>query len=179
MATSVGIQYANALFEIAKEENQIKEYREELNVAKEVLIDNLDVYKTLIHPKVTVKERKLIINNTFEKYFHKNFLHFLYVLIDNNRLSDLPDIVEAFEILYQNSENYCIANIYVKYPLTEDKKNAVINSLTKKFGKKIHLNEIVDQSLIAGIKFEINGKVIDASMLKDMTDLKKELQKGW
>ena len=37
MATSVGIQYANALFEIAKEENQVKEYREELNVAKEVL----------------------------------------------------------------------------------------------------------------------------------------------
>ena len=30
MATSVGIQYANALFEIAKEENQVKEYREEL-----------------------------------------------------------------------------------------------------------------------------------------------------
>ena len=55
MATSVGIQYANALFEIAKEENQVKEYREELNVAKEVLIDNQNVYKTLIHPKVTLK----------------------------------------------------------------------------------------------------------------------------
>lgn len=97
MATSVGIQYANALFEIAKEENQVKEYREELNVAKEVLIDNKNVYKTLIHPKVTIEERKEIINNTFKEYVAKNFLHFLYVLIDNNRLSDLPDIVDAFE----------------------------------------------------------------------------------
>ena len=96
MATSVGIQYANALFEIAKEENQVKEYREELNVAKEVLIDNQNVYKTLIHPKVTIEERKEIINNTFKEYVAKNFLHFLYVLIDNNRLSDLPDIVDAF-----------------------------------------------------------------------------------
>ena len=114
MATSVGIQYANALFEIAKEENQVKEYREELNVSKEVLIDNKNVYKTLIHPKVTIEERKEIINNTFKEYVAKNFLHFLYVLIDNNRLSDLPDIVDAFEKLYQDSENYCIATVYVK-----------------------------------------------------------------
>ena len=168
MATSVGIQYANALFEIAKEENQVKEYREELNVAKEVLID-----------KVTIEERKEIINNTFKEYVAKNFLHFLYVLIDNNRLSDLPDIVDAFEKLYQDSENYCIATVYVKYPLTEEERKVVVNGLTKKIGKEIHLNEIVDQSLIAGIKIEVDGKIIDASMLKEMTDLKKELKKGW
>ena len=179
MATSVGIQYANALFEIAKEENQVKEYREELNVAKEVLIDNQNVYKTLIHPKVTIEERKEIINKTFKEYVAKNFLHFLYVLIDNNRLSDLPDIVDAFEKLYQDSENYCIATVYVKYPLTEEEKKVVVNCLTKKIGKEIHLKEIVAQSLIAGIKIEVDGKIIDASMLKEMTDLKKELKKGW
>ena len=132
MATSVGIQYANALFEIAKEENQVKEYREELNVAKEVLIDNQNVYKTLIHPKVTIEERKEIINNTFKEYVAKNFLHFLYVLIDNNRLSDLPDIVDAFEKLYQDSENYCIATVYVKYPLTEEEKKSILKLVIHK-----------------------------------------------
>lgn len=59
------------------------------------------------------------------------------------------------------------------------KKKVVVNGLTKKIGKEIHLNEIVDQSLIAGIKIEVDGKIIDASMLKEMTDLKKELKKGW
>ena len=28
-------------------------------------------------------------------------------------------------------------------------------------------------------KIEVDGKIIDASMLKEMTDLKKELKKGW
>ena len=65
MAKIVSNVYGNALFELAMEQNKMKEYEEEARALVSILDDNPDLLQMMTHPNID-KEEKL---NTVESIF--------------------------------------------------------------------------------------------------------------
>lgn len=178
MITSVSLQYAKALFDIAKDSNKVNEYYEYLKVTNEVLKEE-NILKTLLHPLIKLDERKEILNNTFKEYFDNTFMSFLNVLIDNNRLLELNDIENSYKYYLNDYTQTTDAIVYTKYQINENELADIKLQLAKKFAKRINLKVVIDETLIGGIVINIDGKIIDGSMLNQLNDLKNELKKGW
>lgn len=179
MITSVGLQYAKALFDIAQQSNQENEYYECLKAVEKIFESNDDIMKTLSHPLVNKDERKEILNTTFKEYVDYKFLCFLNVLVDNDRLSNLKDIVSSYATYLNELNQTTEATVYTRYQLDDIELNKIKNLLELKNKKHVNLNVIIDETLIGGIMIKLDGKVLDASMLNQMHDLKNELKKGW
>jgi F0F1-type ATP synthase delta subunit len=86
---------------------------------------------------------------------------------------DLSLIISAYKELLNEYVNKLEVNVYSKYPLTEEQRVDVSNKLKNYYQKKIILNELVDESLIGGIKIELEqlfGCSVDVVRLREKMD---------
>ncbi len=179
MITSVSLQYAKALFDLGKEKQLEDIYYADLKMVCEALNENNKIWKVLSNPLINLEERKNILKNIFQNSVHEEFLHFLFVLVDNFRLEEITDIFDCYEYYLNQSNNVCNAIVFSKYEMLEEEKKNLIKALEKRFNKKINLKYQLDENLLGGIIVDIDGKVIDASALNQIVNLKNELKKGW
>lgn len=179
MITSVSLQYAKAVFDLAKEKGLVDDFAVYLEISKKLFIDDHNIYSTFNHPAISIDEKKVMLDSCLKDYVDNTFLNYLKVLVDNNRLNELNDILESFKLLQNDYHNRCDATIYTKYELSEEEKNRIKESLIKKYNKDINLNIVIDQTIVAGIRIVIDDHIIDATIKSEMLDLKKELVKGW
>lgn len=179
MITSVGLQYAKALFDLACNEHNENQYLDNLKAVYDVIINDQEVLKVFNHPRIDLLEKKEIIKKTFENYVSKEFLHFLYVVLENNRLNCLEDIIDSYQSYLNDYLNLSNVVVYSKYKLTEEETLNLKKKLEVYLEKKINLNINTDDNLIGGIVIKVDGKIIDASILNQMLDLKNVLEKGW
>ena len=179
MVTSVSIQYAKALFDLAVEQKLEQIYLEYLDVFSQVLTANPDIYRTFTHPRVSNQEKKQVIKTVFAERVDQTFLSFVYVLIDNERLEDMPNILVAYQNQLYAYQNQMVVDVYTKYSFTAAEQRKMIQTLEGYFHKQIILREHIDQSLIAGIRLIAKGQILDANIHQRLADLRSNLKKGW
>lgn len=178
MTNSVGMQYASAIFDLAYEKKCVTDYYQALDVINTVIKDE-DISKVFMHPSITLDAKKEILKKSISTEIDETLLNFLYVLLDNNRLFDLPLIVVAYKELLNKYENVIEVDLYYKYPLTDEQRVEIKDKLSNYYQKKVVLHEILDDSLIGGIKITTAGEVLDVSVLSSLSNLKNSLKKGW
>lgn len=87
----------------------------------------------------------------------------LQLLHDNHRLAVLPEIYQQY-VQWANAETgVCEAVVYTAKALTDAQKIAISKKLTEKTGRKVELQIEEDPSLLAGVRIEYDGLVIDQS----------------
>ena len=100
----------------------------------------------------------------------------MLVIIDHKRINELNNIKDAYELILNNHLKVLDATVYSKYPLTDIKKNNLTQMLKEHYQKDIRINEIIDDSLLAGIKVVVGNEVIDGTALTKMNKLKDMLK---
>ena len=104
----------------------------------------------------------------------KNFLN---VLHENNRLQVIPEIAQQFEVLLNEGKNRIPVTVYTAKSLTSAQKQSIIAFLKKKAqGRGLLLKIIEKPELIAGVKIEYDGMVIDQSIQGRITNFARKLE---
>lgn len=179
MINSTGLQYAQAIFDLAKENKSASDYYQALKVINDCIINDEENSKVFAHPSITISDKKEILKKSLSNNVDELLIHFLYVLLDNNRLFDLPLVIEAYKQLLDEYENKMEVNVYSKYPLDAQTKEELIKKLEKHYQKTIILFEHIDESVIGGVKIVSNKEVLDSSVLSTLDNMKNSLKKGW
>ena len=140
MITEVSIQYANALFELASEEEK-QEFLNNLEVVTQAIIQDEEVFKVFEHPQIASSKKKEIIINVFKNKVSDVFTNFLLVIIDHKRINELNNIKDAYELILNNHLKVLDATVYSKYPLTDIQKNNLTQTLKEHYQKDIRIND--------------------------------------
>ena len=139
------------------------------------LLENQEMMSFFTNPVIKANEKKDLIRKSF-KDFNENFIYFLYVLIDNNRFINIHDIYEKFIDIYLNKNNMISIKLFSAEKLKENDINRIIGLLGARFNnKKIVYENIVDSSLIGGIKVLANDTLINLNTKTSIDDLKNSL----
>ena len=102
--------YAQAIFDLAQENNALDLWAGGLDIAKSILADGA-VIEFLSKPELSNKQKLDFICDLFSAFEQhsslflgddKSAINFLKLLIENDRVSILPDIAEHFKIDYEN-----------------------------------------------------------------------------
>ncbi|MCY7319386.1 MAG: F0F1 ATP synthase subunit delta [Ramlibacter sp.] len=101
--------------------------------------------------------------------------NFLRTVIDNERLTALPEIATQFRALKNGRSGSSDAVIYSAFPIDSGALGAVAPALEKRFGRKLNLSVQEDPSLIGGIRVVVGDEVLDTSVKARLEQMKVAL----
>ena len=137
---TVARPYAQAVFEVAQENNALTEISESLAAAKALLEDG-QVAAFLATPTMSDAQRLEFLQGLFADAVGKDSVfaggsehgtNFFRLLLENGRVVALPEIADQFEALKANVENTVDAVITSAAPLSEAQQQAMASVLKER-----------------------------------------------
>lgn len=68
-----------------------------------------------------------------------------------------------------------VATVRVVHPLSEGDRKRLVSALGAQYGRKVHLNEVVDPDVLGGMRVEIGDDVIDGTVSSRLDDARRKL----
>ena len=176
MASLVAKSYAQALFEIAQEEQKLDEYRQSMQDIQALLAENGQLMDVMKHPQISKQEKKQLIIDLFEKECDQMMVNFMCLLIDRRRFHLFDEMKEAYDVFYRQAKNMKKAIVTSAYPLSDVQRQDLINLLQEKTASTIELVEEVDATLMAGMKVQIEDTILDHSAKNALATMKQKMK---
>lgn len=168
-------EYAKALYELAISSKALEEVKNNYDALINGIKENEEYMKVLTYPKISKANKKKSIYEVC-KSMNNVFIDFLYVLIDNNRINNIKEIHEEFINIIDQNNNVVYAEVITASELNKSQLGLLANNLSKYFSnKKVVINEVIDESLIGGIKVLADGKLIDLSLTNRLESLMNQI----
>ena len=171
--------YAQAIFDLAQEKNELELWSQGLSEATKALNDG-SLIEFLSQPALLNKQKYEFISQLFNDISgdtmifagnNKQGSNCLKLLIENGRVSVLPEIAEHFNTLKSNIENSVHVTVTSAVPLDEEKKSAIKAALKKRFDRDIHMHTEIDGTLVGGAIIRAGDVVIDGSLRASLDGL--------
>ena len=102
----------------------------------------------------------------------KNFLH---TVIDNGRLSALPEVAQQFRALKNAQGGSSDAVVGSAFPIDAAALAEVSATLEKRFGRKLNVSVQLQPELIGGIRVVVGDEVLDTSVKARLEQMKVAL----
>ena len=90
--------------------------------------------------------------------------NFVGMLVENGRLTLLPEISAQFHALKNAAQGAADAEITSAFALSDAQVNELMATLEKKFGRKLNPSVKVDSALIGGVRVTVGDEVLDTSV---------------
>lgn len=168
-----GKRYAQAILEIAQEENKLEEWRSSLKKITEMMQDP-ELMTFLESPKLPFVLKKKLVENRLEDV-HLSVLNLAYLLIAKGRLKIAPAIATEYERLLDTHYGIEHATVTTAIPLDDKTKGRVVRSLETLTGYKVIADFEVAPDILGGVIIKIGDKLIDGSFKSKLEALKKSL----
>ena len=176
MELTVSRVYGQALYDAAVEMEKVDEIQQETEQIHIIFQREKEFYEILTDPSLSVARKKELIKSVFEGRVSKETESFLYILVDKGRLHNYGDILKEFDKLKNEAEGFGEGVIYSARLLNEEQLQKLEAETGKLLGKKIRLKNLIDESLIGGVKIITEGKIIDASIRNRLDRLYTEIK---
>lgn len=172
---SVARRYAEAFFSIAQDHSKIDQYQQELELVVDAIKGSDILREYLDHLLIPAKEKKENITKLFGDKVSQITLNFLLMVIDKRREAYIEAIVEEYKELADISRNIAKADLISAQEVSEDELNTLAQKLSASTGKTVQLKQVIDPSLIGGVKLRIGDQIIDGTVAKKLEMLKTQL----
>ncbi|WP_110112619.1 F0F1 ATP synthase subunit delta [Bacillus sp. CGMCC 1.16541] len=171
----VAKRYALALFQLANEQNMVDQIEDQLLVVKQVFVENKDLLELLTHPKVELETKKQMVSSAFAGLvpFVQNTL---FLLLERHRVHSTVGVINEYVTLANEARGIAQATVYSVKPLSEDEEKALSGAFARKVGKQsLRISNVVDKSLIGGVKLRIGNRIYDGSIHGKLERIHREL----
>lgn len=171
--------YARAVFELASEEGKLQQWQDSLLVAANIALND-DMQAVFEQPAMLAEQKAdifLSVMSSAGAAPDAYFTNLVKLLAEKGRLGALPTIAANYEELKQQAEGQVEVQVRSAQPLTDEQRQKISDSMTRKLGKQVSITAEVDESLIAGAIISAGDMVIDGSAKGRMEKLAIALNK--
>ncbi len=168
-------RYAKSLIDLATELNQLDAIHADMKWLQYICKTNRDFVAVLRSPIIKSDKKEKIIASIIQSNVSGTTAAFIHLLVKKGREGNLPEIATAYIDQFNALKNIHKVKISTAAPLTDELKNILMSQLTVAApDKKFELETVVNEDLIGGFVLETDGKLVDASVLRDLNDIKKQ-----
>ena len=168
-------RYAKSILDLAIEQNQLEEVTADMRFVKSVCKSNPDFVVVLKSPVISSDKKEKIIESITEGRVNNITTLFIRLLVRKTRENYLPEIADGFIEQYNSLKNIHKVKITTAAPISTELQNSIADKV-KADGtiQNIELETVVKEELIGGFKLEMGDLLVDASILRDLNDVKKQ-----
>lgn len=178
-ATDAGQRYAQALFDLAKDENAVAPIEADLKALKAAIGESADLRRLIASPAFDAEDKAKGINAIAKAAgFNATTRKFLGLVAANRRTSHLLPIISSFEKLSADWRGVVSAEVVTALPLSAAQSKGVAAALRTALGKDPEISTRVDPSILGGIKVRVGSRLFDASLKSRLDSLKFALKRA-
>lgn len=170
-------RYAGALFQLARERNELDEVAAGLREVAQVATQSRELMNVLRHPRITRERKKELLHKVFGGV-RADIERFLFLLIEKDRAAILPDTSREFDRLLDEHRGEADAEAITAAPLSETQRSALLSRLEASTGLKIRLVTRVDESILGGLIVRVGDHLIDGSVASRLRLIKEQLKQA-
>jgi F-type H+-transporting ATPase subunit delta len=161
--------YAEALFKACSTDlTSALDWVNELGV----IAENEDLQQFADNPKVTSAQVFDLIVAVVKSNLPDRAKNFLRTVVENKRLSVLPEIAAQFRSLKNTQSGSSDAVIYSAFSIDGDALAEVASMLEKRFGRRLNASVVMQPELIGGIRVVVGDEVLDTSVKARLEQMK-------
>ena len=173
--TEAALTYGTALFDLAKEEDMLQTYMDEVSALRAAIAAEPQLLSLLDCRSVPQKQRLDVIQTCFASAVQPYLLNYLKILCEKGLVRQLPDCIRQFEILYLDAMGIVEAKTTTAAPMSpalQDKLTKKLESIT---GKTVKLQCAVDAAVLGGVRLEFMGRQLDGTIRRRLDEVAKSL----
>ena len=126
-------------------------------------------------PKTAVAQVFDLISGIAKTALPDRAKNFLRTVIENGRLTAMPEIAVQFRTLKNAQSGSSDAVVYSAFEIDVAALAAVAETLEKRFGKKLNVSVQLQPELIGGIRVVVGDEVLDTSIKARLEQMKVAL----
>ena len=172
MATAAAKRYARAVFELATGEGRLDEWQTQLGALRQVL-SNPELVAVLDNPTIPVEQRMELVTSL--KVLDGEAANLAKLLIQGHLVHEAAGVADEFERLADEAAGRVRAVVTTAVALEPDDRERVAAELSKRLGKEVTMDVLVDPRILGGLKLQYGDRLIDASVATRLQQLRRQL----
>lgn len=167
-------RYARAVAQLAREQGATDRVSADLQTIARAIGENNPVADFFEAPVIGRPDKERVFREAFGQ-LHPIALHTLLLLVRKRRETLLQAIVSEYLALERSAHGRALLTLTSARALDRKEYSAVIAGLERSYGKKFEVTEVVDPSLIGGLRIMMGDRRIDATISGRLDALTREL----
>lgn len=175
----VADRYAGALFDLARERNQVAEVERGLDGFARLVSENADLRRLVRSPVISTAEQRSAMEKLLPAFGLQGLTRdFLLLLAKNRRLFAIETIVTTYKKKAAQDRGEVEAQIVSAIPLTKEQQESLVDTLRTKLGKTPKLKTSVDKNLLGGMIVKVGSQMIDTSLRTKLKTLEHSMKEA-
>ena len=173
--STVAKRYAQAIFELASKQNILTEVSADFQELKKVIASNDEFMALLNAPKISADRKKELIAQILSGA-QPIVVNMVQFLIEKKRLNELVSVADHYQALAATAQGTADAKVFSTRELTAEERAEISVAFGKLVGKEqLNITNIIDASLIGGVRVQIGNYIFDSTVASKLEDLKRVL----
>ena len=165
--------YAEALFDVAKQNGKLDEIREELGQFADALEANREL-QVFFSPYFSSAEKIEGLERAISDA-DPEFLNFLELLIEKHRMPEIFRISRQFDELWKRENKRIDVTVTSAVELDPATVAKIGEEIERQTGRKVELASRIDGEILGGIVLQVGNMVLDASIRSRLEKLRKSV----
>ncbi len=172
-------RYAKSLIGLAQERGELETVYQDMLYLQAICKSNRDFVNLLRSPVIKAGKKEAIIVAVTKDKISALTTAFTKLLTDKGREEDLPEIINAFINQYNAIEGIQTIKVTTAVAVSDEVKNDLVSKVKEATGfDKVEVESAVNPNLIGGFVLEYNNNLVDASVLRNLREVKKQFQQN-
>ena len=172
MATAAAKRYARAVFELATGEGRVDDWETQLGALRQVL-SNSQMLDVLSNPTIPIEQRMELVTSL--KVLDPEASNLARLLIESGRVDEIGGVADEFERLADEAAGRVRAVVTTAVELEAGDRDRVSRELSRRLGKDVSMDVVVDPRILGGLKLQYGDRLIDASVATRLQQLRRQL----
>ena len=169
--TQIGTVYAQALYDLVKDEGGSEPVLEQMKALEESFRAEPGFLRLLSTPNLSKEERCAVLDNSFRDRLHPYLLNFLKILTEKGYIGHFCDCSLAYRQIYNRHNDIVEVTAVTAVPMTADQVDRLKNKLVKQTGKNVELICRVDPACLGGVRLDYDGKRLDDTVANRLSSI--------
>ena len=174
MTTATSL-YGQSLYDLAAEEGLSEEILNQMETVDSIFKENPDYITLLLEPSIPRRERLDLLGEAFKDQLHPYLLNFLMILLENSLLRGYSACCRTYRSAYNKDHGIAEATVTSAIALSGAQADSLKAKLEEISGKTVLLRQKVDSGVLGGLRVEIEGKLLDGTVMGRLYDLRKKV----
>jgi len=170
-------RYANALFELARDQKAIDAVSADLASLRRALETSADLARLMRSPVFSAADHAKALTAILDKMGANALtVKFVLLLAQKRRLFVLLQIIAAYERLVARSRGETEAEVTAARALGDSEIAELKSVLKSKLGKEPRLHTKIDPTLLGGLVVKVGSRMIDSSLRTKLDGLRAAMK---
>jgi len=168
-------RYAKSLIDISTEFKQLENVHNDILFLKDVIDKSREFLLMLNSPIISPDKKYKVIQAITSGKISKITDTFIKLICNKNREDNLPGIITSFIDQYNKIIGLHNAKLTTATPISKELTDSFISKIKASTSyDNVQLQTVVDEKIIGGFILQMEGKLIDNSILRNLKDVKKQ-----